>query len=70
MDDQKRQELGDIIATLEARHKHYEEVYGRKEQEEMARSFMSSFNDFDYALQILRALRDDRGLDQEADEEE
>ena len=70
MDEQRRQELNDIISTLEARYKHYEEVYERKEHEEMARSFMSIFNDFDYALQMLRAIRDDRGFNQETGEEE
>ncbi len=70
MDEQRRQELTDIISTLEARYKHYEEVYERKEQEGMARSFMSIFNDFDYALQSLRALRDGRAFNQETGEEE
>jgi hypothetical protein len=70
MDEQRRQELADIIGTLEARYKHYEEVYERKEHEETARSFMSIFNDFDYALQTLRALRDDRAFNQESEEEE
>lgn len=69
MDEQRRQELIEIINTLQTRHKHYEQVYERKEHEEMARSFMSIFNDFDYALQILCALRDDRAFDQETEEE-
>lgn len=70
MDQQRRQELSEIIGTLEARYKHYEQIYERKEQDAMARSFMSIFNDFDYALQSLRAVRDDRSFDQESGEEE
>jgi len=70
MYEQRRQELAQIIDTLEARYKHYEQVYERRDQDEMARSFMSIFNDFDYALQSLRALRDNRGFNQETGEEE
>ena len=70
MDDQRRQELSEIVGTLEARYKHYEGIYERRDQEEMARSFTSIFNDFDYALQSLRAMRDGRGFNQETGEEE
>jgi hypothetical protein len=70
MDQDRSQELIDIVNTLEARYKHYEQVYERREQEEMARSFMSIFNDFDYALESLRALRDNRSFNQETGEEE
>ena len=70
MDEPRRQELADIIGTLEARYKHYEQVYERKDHDEMARSFMSIFNDFDYALQSLCALRDNRPFNQETGEEE
>lgn len=65
MDEQRKSELAQIIGTLETRHKHYEEVYERRNNEEMARAFMSALNDFDYALQTLRALHDGRGFDQE-----
>jgi hypothetical protein len=70
MDEQRRQELADIIGTLETRQKHYEAVYERKEPEQMARAFVSLFNDFDYALHALRALRDNGSFDQETDDEE
>jgi hypothetical protein len=65
MDNQRMSELAQIIGTLEARHKHYEEVYERRNNDEMARAFMSALNDFDYALQTLRAVRDGRGFDQD-----
>ncbi|MFN7949340.1 MAG: hypothetical protein U0Z53_28550 [Blastocatellia bacterium] len=65
MDDQRKQELSEIIGTLEARFKHYDEVSERRDHEEMARAFNSVTNDFEYALQMLRAVRDGRGFDQE-----
>jgi hypothetical protein len=65
MDEQRRQELSEIIGTLEARFKHYDEVSERRDHEEMARAFNSALNDFEYALQTLRAIRDGRGFDQE-----
>lgn len=70
MDEKRRQELAEIVGTLEARYKHYEQVYERRDPDEMARSFMSIFNDFDYALQSLRAMRDGRAFNQETGEEE
>jgi|GEM_PF-3229613 len=70
MEDKRSQELAEIVGTLEARYKHYEQVYERRDQDEMARSFMSLFNDFDYALHSLRAMRDGRGFNQETGEEE
>ncbi|HYE71861.1 MAG TPA: hypothetical protein VEF04_00965 [Blastocatellia bacterium] len=65
MNEDRKNELAQIISTLEARHKHYEEVYERRDLDEMSRGFMSALNDFDYALQTLRAVRDDRGFDQD-----
>jgi hypothetical protein len=65
MDEQRRQELSEIIGTLEARFKHYDEVSERRDHEEMSRAFNSALNDFEYALQTLRAIRDGRGFDQE-----
>jgi hypothetical protein len=70
MENSRRQELAKVIDTLEARYKHYDLVYERKDADEMARSFMSLFNDFDYALQFLIALRDDRQFDPDAGAEE
>jgi hypothetical protein len=70
MENSRRQELTTVIDTLEARYKHYDQVYGRKDTDEMARSFMSLFNDFDYALQFLCALRDDRQFDPDAGAED
>ena len=70
MYEQRQQELTEIINTLEARYKHYEQVYERRDHDEMVRSFTSLFNDFDYALQSLRAIRDGRGFNQETGEEE
>ncbi len=68
MDDQRKQELADIIGSLEVRFKHYDDVAERREQSEMARAFNSAINDFEYALQMLRAVRDERGFDQEDEE--
>jgi len=65
MDEQRKKELAEMIATLETRFKHYEEVYERRQQEEVSRSFGSALNDFEYALMLLRAVRDDKGFDQE-----
>ena len=69
MDEQRKQELADIIGSLESRHKHYAQVEDRHNQEEMGRTFTSAFNDFEYAIQILRAIRDDRGFDMEDEDE-
>lgn len=69
MDAQRKQELADIIGSLESRQKHYAQVGERRNQEEMARAFTSAFNDFEYAIQILRAIRDDRGFDMEDEDE-
>jgi hypothetical protein len=68
MNEQQKSELVEIIGTLEARYKHYEEVYERRSNEETTRAFRSALNDFDYALQTLRAVRDGRGFDQEEEE--
>ncbi|MBL8206984.1 MAG: hypothetical protein JNM09_22315 [Blastocatellia bacterium] len=69
MDEQRKQELADIIGSLESRHKHYAQVEDRHNADEMARSFTSAFNDFEYAIQILRAIRDERGFDMEDEDE-
>ncbi len=69
MDEQRKQELADIIGSLESRHKHYAQVEDRHNQEEMGRAFTSAFNDFEYAIQILRAIRDNRGFDMEDEDE-
>lgn len=68
MEEQRKQELSEIIGTLEARFKHYDEVSERRDQQEMARAFNSVINDFEYALQTLCAIRDDRGFNQEDEE--
>lgn len=65
MDEQRKQELASIISTLEARFKHYDEVAERHDQNQMARAFNSAVVDFEYALQTLRAVHDDRSFDQE-----
>ncbi|HEX4947547.1 MAG TPA: hypothetical protein VFZ34_12835 [Blastocatellia bacterium] len=69
MDEQRKQELADIIGSLESRHKHYAQVAERHNAEEMTRAFTSAFNDFEYAIQILRAIRDERGFDMEDEDE-
>ncbi len=69
MDEQRKTELGDIIGSLESRLKHYTQVSERQNPDERARAFTSAFNDFEYALQILRAIRDDRGFDMEDEDE-
>lgn len=69
MDEQRKNELADIIGSLEARLKRYSQVAERRSQEEMARSFTSANNDFEYAIQILRAVRDERGFDMEDEDE-
>ena len=70
MDEQRKNELADIIGSLEARHKHYSQVAERANAEEMSRAFRSAYNDFDYAVQILRAVRDERGFEEDEEEEE
>ena len=69
MDEQRKNDLADIIGSLESRHKHYAQVTERHSNEEMARSFTSAFNDFEYAIQVLRAIRDERGFDMEDEDE-
>lgn len=69
MDEQRKNDLADIIGSLESRHKHYAQVTERHSNDEMARSFTSAFNDFEYAIQVLRAIRDDRGFDMEDEDE-
>lgn len=69
MDEQRKNELADIIGSLESRLKHYALVAERHNQEEMARGFSSAVNDFEYSIQILRAIRDDRGFDMEDEDE-
>lgn len=69
MDEQRKQELADIIGSLESRQKHYAQVVERHNTDEMARSLTSAFNDFEYAVQILRAIRDERGFDMEDEDE-
>lgn len=69
MDEQRKNDLADIIGSLESRHKHYAQVTERHSNDEMARSFTSAFNDFEYAIQVLRAIRDDRGFDMEDEDD-
>ncbi|MFN0120161.1 MAG: hypothetical protein ACKV2V_06635 [Blastocatellia bacterium] len=68
MEPKRKKELSEIIGTLEMRFKHYEGVSERRDQHEMSRAFNSAVNDFEYALQTLRAVRDDRAFDQDDDE--
>jgi hypothetical protein len=69
MDEQRKTELADIIGSLESRLKHYTQVSERQNADERARAFTSAFNDFEYSIQILRAIRDDRGFDMEDEDE-
>ena len=63
MNEKQMSDLGEVIVSLESRLKHYGQVAQRHAQEEMARGFSSALNDFDYSIQILRAIRDNRGFD-------
>lgn len=69
MDEKRKNELADIIGSLESRLKHYSQVASRHSQEEMARAFSSAVNDFEYGIQMLRAIRDERGFDMEDEDE-
>lgn len=70
MNEKQMSELGDLVASLESRLKHYAQVAERHVQEEMARGFSSALNDFEYSIQILRAIRDNREFDSMEEEDE